>query len=158
MEDGATAPTFLVGALKDPLSGNLDRLQIIKGWLDAAGVTHEKIFNVAWGDAHKRKLSRDGTLPPVGNTVNPVDAGWTNTIGDAELVGVWQDPEFSPSQPAVYYVRLENRCPNQADPRGAQMRGGRGKTLTRTVRNSYKTTGYKVIWRSGRDSNPRPPA
>ncbi len=105
-EDGQQVPTFLVGALKDPLSGNLDRIQIVKGWLDADGVTHEKIFNVVWGDAHRRTLGRDGTLPPVGTTVDVADASWTNTIGDAELVGLWRDPEFDPSQPALYYARV----------------------------------------------------
>lgn len=101
-----TAPKFLVGAMKDPLSGHLDRIQIIKGWLDAQGKTHEKIFNVAWSDPHKRKLKRNGRLRPVGNTVNVTEATWRNTIGDAELVGYWQDPEFDASQPAVYYVRV----------------------------------------------------
>ena len=105
-ETGRPAPTFLVGALKDPLSGNLDRIQIVKGWLDAHGTTHEKIYNVAWGDAHRRNLRPDGSLPPVGNTVNVQEATWTNSIGDAELVGYWQDPEFKPSQPAVYYARV----------------------------------------------------
>ena len=104
--DGQQTPAFLVGALKDPFSGNLDRIQIVKGWLDAEGTTHEKIFNVVWGDAHRRTLQRDGTLPAVGNTVDVAHASWTNTIGDAELVGFWQDPEFIASQPAVYYVRV----------------------------------------------------
>ena len=104
--EGKQPPTFLVAAMKDPLSGNLDRIQIIKGWLDADGRTHEKIFNVAWGDAHKRKLKRDGTLPAVGNTVDVANASWTNTIGDAQLVGFWRDPEFDASQPAVYYARV----------------------------------------------------
>ena len=104
--EGKQAPTFLVGALKDPQSGNLDRIQIVKGWLDADGATHEKIFNVVWGDAHRRTLERDGTLPAVGNTVNIGHASWTNTIGDAELVGFWQDPEFNALQPAVYYARV----------------------------------------------------
>ena len=104
--DGKTAPTFLVGALKDPLSGHLDRVQIIKGWLDADGITHEKIFNVAWSDPATRKMATDGSLPPVGNTVNVAEATWTNSIGDAELVAAWQDPEFDPSSPAVYYVRV----------------------------------------------------
>ncbi len=105
-ESGGAAPTFLVGALKDPLSGNLDRIQIVKGWLDANGATHEKIFNVVWGDAHRRNLRPDGSLPPVGNTVSVEDASWVNNIGDAELVAVWQDPEFNPTQPAVYYARV----------------------------------------------------
>ena len=100
------APTFLVGAMKDPLSGHLDRIQIVKGWLDADGVTHETVFNVAWGDAHERELQPDGKLPAVGNTVDVADASWTNTIGDAELVGFWQDPQFDAAQPAVYYSRV----------------------------------------------------
>ena len=105
-EAGRAAPGFLVAALKDPLSGNLDRVQIIKGWLDAAGETHEKIFNVAWGDAHKRSLKDDGTLPAVGNTVDVANASWSNSIGDAQLIGFWQDPEFDASQPAFYYARV----------------------------------------------------
>ena len=104
--DGRQVPGFLVGALKDPLSGNLDRIQIVKGWLDADGVTHEKIFNVAWGDAHRRTLGTDGKLAPIGSTVNLAAATWTNTIGDAELVAFWRDPEFDASQPAVYYARV----------------------------------------------------
>ena len=100
------APTFLVGALKDPLSGNLDRIQIVKGWLDANGKTHEKIYDVAWGDADKRKPGADGKLPPVGNTVDPKTATWTNTIGTPELIAVWRDPAFDPKQPAFYYARV----------------------------------------------------
>src|SRR4030095_15528068 len=70
------APTFLAAAARDPLSGNLDRIQVIKGWVEKAGQRHEKIFNVAWGDADKRKLGADGKLPPVGNTVNLQTATW----------------------------------------------------------------------------------
>ena len=105
-DEGQGAPTFLVAALKDPLSGHLDRIQIIKGWLDREGVTHEEIFNVAWSDAHRRKLNSDGTLPLVGNTVDVANASWTNSIGEAELTGFWRDPEFDSSQPAVYYARV----------------------------------------------------
>lgn len=103
---GKGAPRFLVGALKDPLSGHLDRIQIIKGWLDADGNTHEKIFNVAWSSPQDRKMAKDGRIPPVGNTVNVAEATWLNTIGDAELVALWEDPEFDASQPAVYYARV----------------------------------------------------
>ena len=88
------------------MSGNLDRIQIVKGWLDAHGETHEKIFNVVWGDAHRREINGDGTIPPVGTTVDLADASWSDTIGDAQLVDFWQDPEFDASQPAVYYVRV----------------------------------------------------
>jgi len=104
--EGKAAPSFLVGALKDPLSGHLDRIQIIKGWLDAEGKTHEKVFDVAWSDPDKRKKQKDGRIPPVGNTVNVAEATWQNSIGDAELVAHWRDPQFDASQPAVYYARV----------------------------------------------------
>jgi hypothetical protein len=98
------APTFLVAALKDPLSGNLDRIQIVKGWLDAGGKRHEKVYDVVWsGD---RQPDAKGKLPPVGNTVDIKNATWTNTIGSPELISVWQDPDFDPSLPAVYYARV----------------------------------------------------
>ena len=98
------APSFLVAALKDPFSGNLDRVQIIKGWLDADGKTHEKVYDVAWsGD---RKPGVDGKLPPVGSTVDPKTATFTNTIGAAELRTDWTDPDFDPKQRAFYYARV----------------------------------------------------
>ena len=101
-----SAPMFLLGALKDPLSGHLDRLQIIKGWTDAQGMTHEKIFDVSWSDAATRQPDKSGRVPAVGNTVDVANASWDNSIGAAELVGFWQDPEFDASQPAVYYARV----------------------------------------------------
>ena len=70
------APSFLVAALKDPYSGNLDRVQVVKGWLDAKGKTHEKVYDVAWGDADRRRPDRNGKLPPVGNTVDVEKATW----------------------------------------------------------------------------------
>jgi hypothetical protein len=100
------APTFLVAARKDPLSGNLDRIQVVKGWMDSRGDTHEKVYDVAWGDAETRQPGADGKLPPVGNTVNVEKAIWTNTIGDPELITVWKDPDFDPAQPAFYYARV----------------------------------------------------
>jgi len=100
------APTFMVAALKDPYGGNLDRIQIIKGWVDAAGKTHEKIFDVAWSSPESRKPGPDGRLPPVGNTVDVAHATWTNTIGAPELGTVWTDPEFDPAVPAFYYARV----------------------------------------------------
>jgi hypothetical protein len=97
-------PTFLVAALKDPLSGNLDRIQIVKGWLDKKGKTHEKVYDVVWsGD---RKPGKDGKLPPVGNTVDVANATWTNTIGATELITVWKDPDFDPKQRVFYYARV----------------------------------------------------
>ncbi len=100
------ASTFLVAALKDPYRGNLDRIQIIKGWVDAEGERHEKVHDVAWGDAQSRKPGADGKLPPVGNTVDPKTATWTNTIGDPELIAVWKDPEFDAKERAFYYARV----------------------------------------------------
>ena len=100
------APSFLVAAMKDPYSGNLDRVQIIKGWLDGKGKTHEKVYDVVWSDTDKRQPGADGKLPGVGNTVDVAEATWTNTIGDPELVTVWQDPDFDPSLKAFYYARV----------------------------------------------------
>jgi hypothetical protein len=100
------APTFLVAAMKDAQGGNLDRIQIVKGWIDKTGRPQEKIYNVAWGDAKQRKLGKDGKLPPVGDTVDVAHATWTNTIGDGELVGVWKDPAFDPALRAFYYARV----------------------------------------------------
>lgn len=100
------SPTFLVAALKDPLAGNLDRIQIIKGWLDKSGKTHEKIYDVAWSSPSKRKLGKNGKLTPVGNTVDVGTATWRNTIGTPELVTVWKDPQFDAALKAFYYVRV----------------------------------------------------
>jgi hypothetical protein len=100
------APTFMVAALKDPYGGNLDRIQIVKGWVDGSGKTHEKIFDVAWSQPNRRKPGADGKLPDVGNTVDVAKATWTNTIGAPELGAVWTDPEFDPAQRAFYYARV----------------------------------------------------
>jgi hypothetical protein len=98
------APSFLVAARSDPYSGNLDRIQIIKGWLGKDGKTYEKVFDVAWsGD---RKPDKNGKLPAVGNTVDIKNATWTNTIGVPELITVWKDPDFDPAQNAFYYARV----------------------------------------------------
>ena len=101
---GEAAPTFLVAAMKDPEGGNLDRIQIIKGWVDAQGARQEKVYDVAWsGD---RKPGADGKLPAVGNTVDLTTATYANTIGSPELSASWKDPEFDPALRAVYYVRV----------------------------------------------------
>jgi hypothetical protein len=100
------SPTFLVAALKDPLGGNLDRIQIVKGWLDKAGKPQEKIYNVAWSDRAKRPLDKSGKIPAVGNTVDLASATWTNTIGTPELVMVWKDPDFDATTSAFYYARV----------------------------------------------------
>lgn len=98
------APTFLVAALKDPVGANLDRYQIVKGWLDKDSNVHEKVYDVVWsGD---RKPGADGKLPSVGSTVDVANAAWTNTIGAPELIAVWTDPDFDPSRPSFYYGRV----------------------------------------------------
>ena len=99
------APTFAVWAQKDPESGNLDRVQIIKGFINKWGRTDEKIYDVALSD--DRKADKDtGKIPPVGNTVDVKTATYTNDIGDTQLSTVWTDPDFDPKQKAVYYVRV----------------------------------------------------
>ncbi len=98
------APTFTVQAMKDPAGANLDRIQIIKGWVDAAGEPQEKIVDVVWsGD---RARGADGKLPPVGNTVDTTTARYTNDIGAPELIGNWTDAEFDRAEPALYYMRV----------------------------------------------------
>ncbi len=98
------APAFTVWAAKDPNGANLDRIQIVKGWVDAKGEPQDKVFNVAWSG--ERKPGKDGKLPPVGNTVDTKTAAYTNSIGAPELMGRWTDPEFDPKRPALYYVRV----------------------------------------------------
>jgi hypothetical protein len=101
---GDTAPTFMVYALRDPIGANLDRIQIVKGWLDGKGKTHEKVYDVAWSAG--RELDANGVLPLVGNTVDIKAANWTNTIGASELGIVWTDPDFDADQRAFYYARV----------------------------------------------------
>ncbi len=102
--NGHEAPSFMVWAVKDPNSGNLDRVQIVKGWLDADGTQHEEIYDIAWSG--ERKLDSAGNLPSVGNTVDVKTATYTNNIGEVELSAVWADPEFDPALHAFYYVRV----------------------------------------------------
>ena len=99
------APTFLAAALKDPIGANLDRIQIVKGWMDAKGELHEKVFDVAWSD-NRKPDPKTGKLPPVGNTVDVENATWTNSIGAPELISVWKDPAFDPDERAFYYARV----------------------------------------------------
>jgi hypothetical protein len=104
MPKDAKAPNFLVYALRDPIGANLDRIQIVKGWMGKDGATHEQVYDVDWsGD---RKQDAKGKLPPVGNTVNVANAIWFNTIGSSELGTVWSDPDFDPKQKAFYYARV----------------------------------------------------
>jgi hypothetical protein len=104
MPEGAKAPSFMVYALRDPIGANLDRIQIVKGWLAADGATLEKVYDVAWSGS--RDPGADGKLPAVGNTVDVANANWTNTIGASELATVWADPDFDPKQKAFYYARV----------------------------------------------------
>ncbi|RZL89666.1 MAG: DUF3604 domain-containing protein [Variovorax sp.] len=98
------APRFLVAALKDPIGANLDRIQIVKGWLDRRGDLQEKVYDVAWSD--KRTPDANGKLPPVGNTVDVPNANYSNSIGDPELITVWRDPDFDGASRAFYYARV----------------------------------------------------
>jgi hypothetical protein len=98
------SPTFLVAALKDPLGAHLDRIQVVKGWLDEQDALHEQVYDVAWsGD---RKPGADGKLPSVGNTVDVANATWTDSIGAPQLAAVWRDPDFDPAERAFYYARV----------------------------------------------------
>jgi hypothetical protein len=103
--EGDKSPAFLVYALRDPIGANLDRIQIIKGWMDVEGKTHEKVYDVAVSDG--RKIDSDGRCKKaVGNTVDLEMANWTNTIGASELGSVWTDPDFDPAERAFYYARV----------------------------------------------------
>lgn len=97
-------PSFVFAAAHDPLSGNLDRIQIIKGWINQQGKRQEKVYNVAWSG--NRLTDKEGKLPSVGNTVDIATATWTNTIGEPALRGFWRDPDFDPEVPSVYYARV----------------------------------------------------
>jgi hypothetical protein len=101
---GDRAPTFLVAASKDPEGGNLDRIQVVKGWVDAEGERQEQVYDVAWSGG--REPGADGKLPPVGNTVDLATATYTNSIGESALSAAWTDPDFEPGLRAVYYARV----------------------------------------------------
>ena len=98
------APTFMIRAMRDADGANLDRVQVVKGWLDTSGKTQEKVYDVTWSG--NRKPGADGKLPPVGNTVNVKDASYTNSIGAPFLTAYWKDPSFDPKLRAFYYVRV----------------------------------------------------
>ena len=97
-------PSFVVQAMKDPVDANLDRIQIVKGWVDETGAAQEKVYDVAWSD--ERQLDDDGRLPAVKNTVDTKTAMYENSVGAAQLTAVWHDPDFNPAQPAFYYARV----------------------------------------------------
>ena len=105
LSQGEGPPSFLVAAMKDPNEANLDRIQIIKGWVDSDGETHERVYDVAVSDG--RMITPEGqAVVPVGNTVNLQTGEYTNEIGDPQLTGVWEDPDFDPEQSAFYYARI----------------------------------------------------
>jgi hypothetical protein len=103
-DNDGKAPVFLLRAVKDPLGANLDRLQVVKGWIDSAGQQQEKVYNVAWSD--DRQLDASGNLSPVGNTVDLSSGRYDNSIGQPEFSLRWTDPDFGPQQSAFYYVRV----------------------------------------------------
>ncbi len=103
---GKGAPSFIVSALKDPIDGNLDRVQVVKGWVDKAGQAHEKVFDVVWSDMDGKRKLAGGKVPLVGDTVDTATATYQNSIGAPELSTVWSDPEFDASVRAFYYVRV----------------------------------------------------
>jgi len=103
--DRGRAPVFLVSALKDPEGANLDRIQMVKGWVDANGVARERIYDLAWSDMAGVRRRVGGTIPAVGDTVVRREASYTNTIGASELRATWRDPDYRPGQRAFYYVR-----------------------------------------------------
>ncbi|NCG07550.1 MAG: DUF3604 domain-containing protein, partial [Gammaproteobacteria bacterium] len=103
--EAGLAPEFIAVAQRDPLGANLDRIQMIKGWVDADGASHESIFDLAWSD--DRDIDPDtGKLSPVGSTVNPQTATYTNQIGTPQLTAQWRDPDFDPGQETFYYLRV----------------------------------------------------
>lgn len=102
--EGDGAPSFLLFALRDPIGANLDRMQIVKGWLSSDGSLGEKVYDVAW--SNDREPDANGQIPQVGNTVDLETASWTNSIGASELMTVWTDPDFDPAERAFYYVRV----------------------------------------------------
>jgi hypothetical protein len=105
LADRGEAPSFLVSALKDPEGANLDRVQVVKGWIDPGGKAQERVYDVVWSDMAQRRVA-NGKVPAVGDTVDRTRATYTNTIGTAELRAVWTDPDYAPGQRAFYYVRV----------------------------------------------------
>lgn len=101
------APTFLIQALQDPNAASLDRVQVVKGWIDARGETHEKVFDVVWSHPETRRIGKNGKLAPIpSGTVNVAKATYDNSVGAAQLFRMWRDPQFDPAQRAFYYVRV----------------------------------------------------
>lgn len=105
LTDKGTAPNFLISALKDPDGANLDRVQIVKGWVDASGNAQERVYDIVWSDMENRAVI-GGKVPAVGDSVNRDDATYTNDIGASELRATWTDPDYAEGRRAFYYVRV----------------------------------------------------
>jgi hypothetical protein len=105
LQSRSDAPVFMLQTAKDPNGANLDRLQVIKGWEDAEGAVHEKVFNVAWSNPELRSMDDSGDVADIPSTVDEAKATYSHKYGAAELTALWQDPEFSAEQKAFYYVR-----------------------------------------------------
>lgn len=103
---GTGAPSFVISALKDPQDANLDRVQVVKGWVDGAGQSHEMVFDVVWSEMDGKRKAKGAKVPAVGDTIDLATATYQNTIGAPTLATVWSDPEFNPRQHAFYYVRV----------------------------------------------------
>jgi len=142
-------PSFIVWALKDPKSGNLDRIQIVKGWVDDGGEEHEAVYDVAWSD-ERQPDPATGKIPDVGNTVDVSAATYTNTIGDAELFAVWSDPDFDPGMSAFYYARvLEIPTPRWSTRDAAMLKIEVPEGLAKTIQERAWTS---PIWYSPESS------
>jgi hypothetical protein len=140
------APRFMVRALRDPDGANLDRVQIIKGWLDAEGKSHERIYDVAVSGDRKAD-SRGRVKTPVGSTVDVKNATYTNAIGAPVLESYWVDPGFDPAEDAFYYVRvLEIPTPRWTTYDAAFFDIDRPKNVPATVQDRAYTS---PIWYSG---------
>ncbi len=105
LAETGTPPAFMIEAMKDPEGANLDRVQVVKGWIAADGTTQERIYDVAWSERPMDAAS-DSPVPAVGNTVDEAEATYTNTIGASQLRTVWSDPDYVTGQRAFYYIRV----------------------------------------------------
>lgn len=139
-------PVFMILALKDAAGANLDRVQIVKGWVDKDGKTHERIFDVVWSNANARRIGRNGKLAPVGDTVDLATATYANSIGAPELRTVWRDPSFDPKAKAFYYARILE-IPTPRWPAYDAVRFG-GKLTSGVIYKSQERAYTSPIWYS----------
>ena len=137
------SPSFIVSAMKDPEGANLDRIQIVKGWINKDGSRSEKVFNVAWSD-NRTMDDNTGDIPDLSSTVDAAEATYTNTVGSTELSALWTDPSFDANNPAVYYVRvLEIETPRWTTYDAARF----GVDLPKDVPTAVKERAYtSPIW------------